>query len=63
MEPMTIILAVVTTLASYNTFKVWQLEQALDEVDDVLCEAIDSHNKLVKTLMEISNEQDVSRDT
>lgn len=57
MEPMTIILAVVTTLASYNTFKVWQLEKALDEVDDVLCEAIDSHNKLVKTLMEISNEQ------
>ena len=46
------------TFTLYNTFKVWQLEQALDEVDDILCETIDSHNKLVTTLMEIGNEQD-----
>ena len=57
-EPTTIILAAMGTFTLYNTFKVWQLEQALDEVDDILCETIDSHNKLVTTLMEIGNEQD-----
>ncbi len=65
MEPITIILAAMGTFTLYNTFKVWQLEQALEEVDDILCETIDSHNKLVTTLMEMGREDDddVSRDT
>ena len=65
MTPLTITLAVMGTLTLYNTFKVWQLEQALDEVDDILCETIDSHNELVTTLMEMGRDYDdsVSRDT
>jgi len=65
MEPITIVLSAMGTLTLYNTFKVWQLEQALEEVDGILCETIDSHNKLVTTLMEMGREydDDVSRDT
>lgn len=65
MTPLTITLAVMGTLTLYNAFKVWQLEQALDEVDDILCETIDSHNELVTTLMEMGRDYDdsVSRDT
>ena len=65
MTPLTLALAVMGTLILYNYFKVWQLEQALDEVDDILVETIDSHNKLVTTLMEMGRDYDdsVSRDT
>ena len=58
MTPMTIALAAMGTLALYNAFKVWQLEQALDEIDDILVETIDAHNKLVTTLMEMGKEYD-----
>ena len=57
-EPTTIILAALATLTIYNSYRVWLLGEALDEVDEILVELIESHNSLVQALQEVSDEQD-----
>jgi len=40
-------LAALATLTLYNSYRVWLLGEALDEVDEILVELIESHNSLI----------------
>ena len=43
----TFVLTALATLALYNSYRAWLLEEALDEVDEILVELIESHNSLI----------------